>query len=94
MGYRSHRFPYIKREKLALKEVINALQDGDVIAITTKIKNLDVTHMGIIVKENGIPHLLHASSAAGKVILDPLPLYDYVRRNNSNTGIRVIHLNE
>lgn len=94
MGYRSHRFPYIKREKLALKEVINALQDGDIIAITTKIKNLDVTHMGIIVKENGIPHLIHASSAAGKVILDPLPLYDYVRRNNSNTGIRVIRLNE
>ncbi len=94
MGYRSHRFPYIKREMLSLKDVTNALRDGDVVAITTRIKNLDVTHIGIIKKFDGVPHLLHASSAAGKVIIDPLPLYDYIRRSNSNTGIRVIRLND
>lgn len=94
MGYRSHRFPYIKCEKLSLRDVNNALENGDIIAITTKIKNLDVTHMGFIIKIDNTPHLLHASSAAGKVIIDPLPLYDYIRRGKLNTGIRVIRLNQ
>lgn len=93
MGYRSHQFPYINREKLYSKEINNTLKDGDIIAITTSIRNLDVTHMGIIVKIDNTPHLLHASSAAGKVIIDPRPLYDYVCRSKLNTGIRVIRLN-
>lgn len=93
MGYRSHQFPYINREKLSSKEINNTLKDGDIIAITTSIRNLDVTHMGIIVKIDNTPHLLHASSAAGKVIIDPRPLYDYVCRSKLNTGIRVIRLN-
>lgn len=63
-------------------------------AITTDIKNLDVTHIGIVVFRDGKPHLLHASSKAGKVLIDPLPLENYVRRNKHNTGIRVIRMKE
>lgn len=68
----------------------NALQSGDIVALSTKIKGLDVTHMGIIVKEPGKPAgLLHASSKHGKVTVDPLSLADYLRRSRSVTGIRI-----
>lgn len=88
IGYRNHKIPYIKGTNLNKAN----LKTGDIVGITTSIKNLDVTHMGIIVMQNGIPHLLHASSAAGKVTLDPLPLADYLHRNKTATGIRVIRL--
>lgn len=94
LGYRSHRFPYIKSNKLALKEVINELREGDVVLITTKIPGLDVQHMGIVAMVNGVPHLMHASTAAGSVVVDKLPLAEYIRRNRTASGIRVIRLTE
>lgn len=88
IGYRMHRFPYIKTTDISKAQ----LRDGDIIAITTSIKNLDVTHTGIVKMMDGVPHLIHASSKAGKVVLDATPLQDYVRHNRTATGIRVVRL--
>lgn len=94
-GYRSHRYPVIKTTSLTAKDVNAMLHEGDVVALTTKVKGLDVSHLGFIVKgDDGQFHLLHASSRAGKVIIDPLPLYEYLRRSKSLTGIRVIRLKD
>lgn len=94
IGYRRHRYPYIKTSRLSNKEIVKALKEGDVICITTRTPGLDVQHMGIVVKQDGIPYLMHASSAAGKVIIDALPLSDYLKKNRSANGIRVIRLNQ
>lgn len=91
-GYRNHRFPFIKKERLANKAVMAALNDGDIVALTSKTAGLDVSHMGIIIKENGIPYLMHASSAAGSVVIDRLSLFEYMRRNKNLSGIRVFRL--
>lgn len=89
LGYRSHRYPYIK----TLNVDRTALRDGDIIALTTKTPGLDVTHMGIVMTgDDGNPHLFHASSKEGKVILDPLPLSQYLRRSRTANGIRVIRI--
>ena len=65
MGYRNHRFPYIKSGDLRTREVRDALRSGDVVGLVSKLKDLDVTHMGIIIKgDDGVPHLLHASSVS------------------------------
>lgn len=92
IGYRSHRFPYIKSARLGSKPVSNALKGGDIVALTTKTKGLDVSHMGILVIENDGPHLLHASSKEGKVTIDKLPLTEYMRKAHQLTGIRVLRL--
>lgn len=88
VGYRSHRFPIIKPIDLKRAQ----LKEGDVVAITTGVKGLDVSHMAIVVMVDGKPHLMHASSKAGKVIVDPLSIEEYLRRNKTATGIRVIRL--
>ncbi len=93
IGYRSHRFPYIKVSRLGSKDMINAIHDGDLIALTTKTPGLDVTHMGFIKKINGELHLIHASSKKGSVIVDESKLTDYMRRTGA-TGIRIIRLAE
>lgn len=90
IGYRSHRFPIIKPQNIKTADI----REGDIIAITTSIKGLDVSHIGIATLIDGVPHLIHASSKAGKVISDPLPLQEYLRKNRTATGIRVIRLKE
>lgn len=92
VGYRSHRFPYIRATRLTAKPIINALKSGDIIALTTKTNGLDVSHVGIIVIEKDGPHLLHASSREGKVTIDKLPLTEYMRKSPNLSGIRVIRL--
>lgn len=94
IGYRNHRFPYIKTTDLAAKETKAAFRDGDIVALVTSAKNLDVTHMGIIIKKDGEPYLLHASSSNGKVEISERPLADYMKRNRSLIGVRVLRLRD
>lgn len=93
-GYRQHRFPYIKTNDLALKSTKAELHDGDVVALVSNLKNLDVTHMGIVVKESPTadPYLLHASSTDGKVEVSKLPLDQFMKKNRQWVGLRVIRL--
>lgn len=90
VGYRSHRFAYIK--PINFKSM--ALKEGDIIGVVTSLQGLDVTHMGVVTMINGVPHLLHASSAKGRVIVDELPLADYIKRNRKAVGIRVIRIKD
>lgn len=92
LGYRSHRFPYIKWEKTDSRRVIDALSEGDILAFTCAAKDLDVSHLGILTMVDGRPHVIHASSSAGKVVVSQHELREFLRRNRM-TGIRVIRLN-
>lgn len=78
---------YIPEEKLA--EVENQLMDGDIVGITTSVDGLDISHMGILIRKGGRIHLLHASSAAEKVVLSEETLEEYLLNSKSATGIMV-----
>lgn len=95
-GYRQHRFPYIKTIDLHSKAIKAAFHNGDVVALISNLKNLDVTHMGIIVKESpdAEPYLLHASSSDGKVEISQRPLDDFLKKNRQWLGVRVFRLYE
>ena len=95
-GYRRHRYPFIKSNDLNLKGVKADLKNGDVVALVTNIKNLDVTHMGIILKDSPTaePYLLHASSSDGKVEISKYPLGEFMRRNRQWAGVRLFRLAE
>ena len=65
------------------------IQNGDIIALATSIKGLDVTHTGFAYKmPNGRLHLLHASSS-GQVTITKEPLVDYLTKIKHNIGIIV-----
>lgn len=66
------------------------IQTGDIIALTTSIKGLDITHTGIASREaDGRIHLLHASTGSMEVEVSKLPLAEYLKGIKSNTGIMV-----
>jgi hypothetical protein len=63
--------------------------DGDIVAITTNTDGLDVQHVGLAAKVNNRIHLLHASSAEGKVVLSKQTLYRYLLQGRAYSGIMV-----
>ena len=88
-----HRFPYLKRSWLNDKSVKEVLRSGDFVSLVTKIEGLDVSHNGIIIKDDkGEPYLLDASMSGGKVMLEEKPLYKYLERSKTNIGIRVFRM--
>ena len=86
--YRGVEVNYIPKDKLS-KEGGENIKTGDIVAITTSIPGLDVTHIGFAYYNEGILCLLHASSGKGEVVKDRLPLRDYLAKNKRHTGIRV-----
>lgn len=81
---------YIPKDKLNLSSEELKIKDGDILAITTNIKGLDVVHVGFAFWKSGKLHLLHASSIAKKVIEDPQSLYDYSKNKKAHTGVRAM----
>lgn len=72
-----------------IKAQENNLQSGDIIALATSIKGLDVTHTGFAIRmPSGHIHLLHAS-ISGEVTITKEPLVDYLKKVKSNIGIIV-----
>lgn len=65
------------------------MQTGDIIATTTSIGGLDVTHTGYVYKEGGGTYFMHASSKSKQVIISGEELQDYVASDSKKTGIMV-----
>jgi len=65
------------------------LKNGDIVCFTTSIEGLDVTHVGIVYKQEGTTTFIHASSSAKKVIINPDSISTYVEKIKTNTGIIV-----
>ena len=81
---------FVPKEKIQSLE--HQIETGDLIAITTPLKNLDIVHVGFAVRQNGRVHLMHASSVSKKVEISTLPLSDYLLGNKSQSGIMVSRL--
>lgn len=79
---------YIPKDSLAASA--NRIADGNIIALTTNIKGLDISHVGFAVWDKGQLCLLHASSIHKKVVMEPL--LKYIKDKKAQTGIRVISI--
>lgn len=81
---------YIPKEKLNLPPGDLKIKDGDVLALVTNIKGLDVVHVGFAFWKDNQLHLLHASSSAKKVIEDPKTQYESSKNTKAHIGLRAI----
>jgi len=81
-------YHYIPKNNI--DSLATGIQSGDLIAITTKMKGLDISHVGIAIWQDGKLHLMHASSTLKKVVVSEKTLHDYMQGIQSNTGIIVL----
>jgi hypothetical protein len=85
---------YIPPTKIGLskKQLGGYVNDGDILAIATKKKGLDTTHIGIASwGKDGKLHLLNASQVRKKVVLETMTLQQYMKKHPTQLGIWVIH---
>ncbi|CAN5850237.1 DUF1460 domain-containing protein [soil metagenome] len=78
------RLHYLPQERI--RSAYADLRAGDVVAITTSVSGLDVTHTGFVYRgRNGETGLIHASTT-GSVRVDT-DLASYIQGNRSQTGV-------
>lgn len=67
-----------------------SLRDGDIVCFVTDIPGLDISHVGIICRRGHTVTFIHASSAAGRVIVEPTSLHAYAARNPRTIGVMIL----
>lgn len=68
------------------------IHDGDIIGIVTNKKGLDISHVGLAIWHADGLHLFNASSLHKKVVDEPMTLYQYLQKQTSSAGIRVVRI--
>ncbi len=84
------KLKYISQDKIFQNE--KHIKNGDIIAITTPIKGLDIAHVALAYYVDGRLHILHASSKQKKVVVSKKTLEDYLKGIKSKDGIIVARL--
>lgn len=84
---------FIPKQQLAKSgKYRNYVKDGDIIAIVTNKKGLDISHVGFAVWHKDGLHLMHASSSKKKVVDDDVSLYNYLQKQSSAVGISLLRM--
>jgi hypothetical protein len=78
-------FHMINKDNVSRKKT--EINNGDVIAFTTKDEGLDVAHTGFAIWQGKNLHLLHASRKEGAVVISKKTLLTYLKSNKNFTGI-------
>ena len=87
--YHNIKVKYIPKENVNNLNKTD-IENGDIIAIVTSIKGLDVAHLGFAQWHENKLHMIHASSSVGKVIDDTTSLHEYLKNKKNHLGIRVL----
>ncbi len=84
--------PRLYVPKADLPGVEEQIRNGDLLCFATSIDGLDYSHVVIAWREkpDGPLGFIHASSAAGKVIVEPRSLQAYLAANRRITGVTVL----
>lgn len=86
-------YRYIPKTEVKNTQLLRStIHDGDIIATTTSIKGLDTQHIGIAVWHNDGLHMLNASSIHRKVVEEPMTLFQYLQKQKTMPGIRVVRI--
>jgi len=86
-------YHYIPKTKV--KYIDKKIETGDLIAITSSVKGLDIYHVGFAIKmENGRIHFLHAPQVGADVQITSEPLDEYLMKIKRHTGIIVLRVAE
>ena len=88
-GYRNHKTYYLKKEQLNGKGICNAVQEGDFVGLVCKTPGLDISHMGMVVKnEKGELVVIDASMSGGRVMNEAYPIVEELGPKQGVSGGR------
>ena len=85
----SRVYYYIPKNKISGIE--DKIKTGYLIAFTSNVAGLIISHVGIAIKMNdGRIHLLHAATIGSTIHISKRPLSEYIAKNSKQTGIIIL----
>jgi hypothetical protein len=75
--------------KVAVARSASKIHNGDILAITTDIPGIDVSHTGIAIWQNNELHLMHAPITGSKVQITEKTLAEYLAASSKRLGVIV-----
>jgi cell wall-associated NlpC family hydrolase len=82
--------PYSVINKTRIAAVENQIHNGDIIALATSVKGIEISHVGLAVRTGKTIKFLHAPLSGGSVTESERSLADYVEGISKATGIMVV----
>lgn len=82
---------YIPTDKI--ESILDKLRPGDIICFVARIPNLDTVHVSVfagLTPGCDVPTIIHASSKAKRVLVEPKGLVAYTRQRKNTQGIIVV----
>ncbi len=76
---------FVPKENVA--GIQGKIRSGDIIAITTAVPGLDVSHTALAVREGGTTRLLHAPNVGHQVQITAGSIAEYLNGHSQQTGI-------
>ncbi|MDE6295581.1 MAG: DUF1460 domain-containing protein, partial [Muribaculaceae bacterium] len=67
MGFKQHRLPYLKRQYISRKDIVENLKDGDIIMMLTNADGLDIYAIYFVTKENEKIYLTGLNPETGEI---------------------------
>lgn len=94
MGFRNHQIIYVSNGDLTNPARFkSAAQNGDIIFLLCTDNDLDSRDMGIVFHKDNDLLFIHVSPSEEKVVVEPLPFNQYVKRNIKRIqGARVMRI--
>lgn len=81
--------PMFHIPKHRMDRAASKIQNGDVLAISTDIQGIDVSHTGLAIWQNGRLHFLHAPLSGSNVQITEKTLVEYLAASAKRLGIMV-----
>lgn len=85
-----YEYHVIPKERLG--KAVSGIKTGDIVCFDQNTAGLDIAHIAFALRDGDKLTFIHASSKAGKVVVNPVPLLEYTRGIKSHDGLRVIRM--
>lgn len=80
--------PYVPQDRIASVE--DRIQNGDILAATSRVDGLDIAHTGLALRHEGRLHMIHAPLVGDSVEITDRPVAERMQDISGQTGIRVL----
>ena len=88
-----NRTPISYIPKSDIRSLEMEFMPGDIVCFVTSVAGLDISHVGIVTIAGGKVGFIHASSTAGKVVIDTRSIAEYAAAQRSCVGIKLVRMN-
>ena len=85
-----YEYRVIPKDKLG--KAVSGIKTGDIVCFDQNTAGLDIAHVAFALREGDKLTFIHASSKAGKVIVNPVSLIEYTCGIKSHDGLRVVRM--